>query len=129
MKENFEKYISELPKELQEKARQCKTKEEFNTLIAENDVELSDDALEMVSGGCGVDAACCHWDNCKTTITRDRRDGQENSRQYSWFWKYCTICKGDYYFFQEHGGDPIEITKEQYDAAYDPTTGRTVHRY
>ena len=53
MIEKFEKYIKELPEELQEKARQCRTMEELNEFIAENDVELSDEALEMVSGGCG----------------------------------------------------------------------------
>ena len=49
--EHFERYIGELSPELQEKARQCKNMQELNALIAENDVELSDDALEAVSGG------------------------------------------------------------------------------
>ena len=51
-KEELEKYIGELSLEMQEKARQCKTKEELNALLAENDVELSEDALEAVAGGC-----------------------------------------------------------------------------
>ena len=38
---------------MQEKARQCQTMEELNALLAENDVELSDDALQAVAGGCG----------------------------------------------------------------------------
>ena len=54
MNENFEKYIEGLSPEMQEKARQCKTKEELNAFIAENDLELPEDALEMVSGGCGT---------------------------------------------------------------------------
>ena len=49
--EKFEKYISELSPELQEKARACQTKEELLELAAENDIELSDDALEAVTGG------------------------------------------------------------------------------
>ncbi len=49
--EKLEKYISDLSPELQEKARACKTKEELLELAAENDVELSDDALEAVTGG------------------------------------------------------------------------------
>ncbi len=53
-KEELEKYIGELSPELQEKIRECKTMEEFNTLLAENDVELSDDVLEAVAGGCGT---------------------------------------------------------------------------
>ena len=52
MKNNeLEKYITELSPELQEKARQCNDMEELNKLIAENDVELSDDVLEAVAGG------------------------------------------------------------------------------
>ena len=54
MNENFEKYIKDLSPELQEKARACKTKEELNAFIAENDLELPEEALELVSGGCGT---------------------------------------------------------------------------
>ena len=52
--EHFERYIGELSPELQEKARQCKNMQELNALIAENDVELSEDALEAVAGGCST---------------------------------------------------------------------------
>ena len=48
----LEKYIGELSPEMQEKARECKTMEDLNTLLAENDVELSEDALQAVAGGC-----------------------------------------------------------------------------
>ena len=48
---DLEKYISELSPELQEKARQCKDMDELNKLLAENDVELSEDALAAVAGG------------------------------------------------------------------------------
>ena len=58
-KEDFEKYIGELSPEMQEKARQCKTKEELNALLAENDVELSEDALQAVAGGCTEKTAYC----------------------------------------------------------------------
>ena len=50
--ENLEKYLSELSPELQEKARECKDMQELNALLAENDVELSEDALSAVAGGC-----------------------------------------------------------------------------
>ena len=49
---NIEKYIGDLSPEMQEKARECKTKEELNAFLAENDVELSEDALQAVAGGC-----------------------------------------------------------------------------
>ena len=55
--ENFEKYIGELSPEMQEKARQCKDMAELNALLAENDVELSEDALEAVAGGCSLSSS------------------------------------------------------------------------
>ena len=58
MNEKFEQYISDLSPEMQEKARQCKTKEELNAFIAENDLELPEDALELVAGGCGKKPKC-----------------------------------------------------------------------
>jgi len=53
-KEELEKYAGELSPEMQEKARQCKDMKELNALLAENDVELSEDALAAVSGGCSL---------------------------------------------------------------------------
>ena len=50
--ENLEKYIGELSPEMQEKARECKDMQELNALLAENDVELSEDALQAGAGGC-----------------------------------------------------------------------------
>ena len=50
-KSELEKYIGELSPEMQEKARQCKDMKELNALLAENDVELSESALEAVAGG------------------------------------------------------------------------------
>ena len=89
MKNNdLEKYISELSPELQEKARECKDMDELNKLLAENDVELSEDALEAVAGGgsCSdpnlstgdtVDLKCTecggtlrYWDRCSDTGDR-----------------------------------------------------------
>ena len=51
MNANLEKYIKDLSPELQKKARACKSPEEFTQLAAENDIELSEEALEAVSGG------------------------------------------------------------------------------
>ena len=66
MKKNeLEKYIGELSPEMQEKARQCKTMEELQTMLAENDVELSEDALQAVAGGCGTKPKC---EKCGTTM-------------------------------------------------------------
>ncbi|MBO6140600.1 MAG: hypothetical protein J6O40_02305 [Ruminococcus sp.] len=51
MKKLTEEFIKQLPEELQQKARECKTAEELNTFIADNDLELPEEALELVSGG------------------------------------------------------------------------------
>ena len=51
-REELKKYVGELSPELQEKARECKTMEELQSMLAENDVELSEDALQAVAGGC-----------------------------------------------------------------------------
>ncbi len=76
MNEIFEKYISELPEEYREGANKCKSIEELNDYIADNDLELPEDALELVSGGVGscfengntevTDAVC---PDCKTKLT------------------------------------------------------------
>ncbi|MBO6140627.1 MAG: hypothetical protein J6O40_02440 [Ruminococcus sp.] len=57
MNENFEKYIKDLSPELQDKARACKTKEELNAFIMENNLELPEEVLKLVSGGCGTSTA------------------------------------------------------------------------
>lgn len=57
--EELERCISDLPTELQEKVRVCKDMNDIYALIAENDVELSDDALEAVAGGCDGSTPKC----------------------------------------------------------------------
>ena len=46
-----EKFASTLSPELLEKLKACKTAEEVMKLMSENDIELDDDMMEMVSGG------------------------------------------------------------------------------
>ena len=52
MNEKYSEYLKDLPPELQEKAKDIKTHEELMEFLSENDVELPEDALESVSGGC-----------------------------------------------------------------------------
>ena len=78
MNENFEKYIEDLSPELQEKARACNSLEEVMELAAENDIELPEDALKAVSGGCGTPLNC---DRC----------GSVMDHLYNSFWK-CPKC-------------------------------------
>ena len=48
---NIEAYIRDLPPELQEKARACKSYDELVKLAQQDDVELPDEVLDVVSGG------------------------------------------------------------------------------
>lgn len=57
-REELENYVGELSPELQEKAKKCKDMKELNALLAENDVELSEDALKAVAGGCRSAPIC-----------------------------------------------------------------------
>ena len=52
MNEKYSEYLKDLPPELQEKAKDIKTQEELMEFLSENDIELPEDALENVSGGC-----------------------------------------------------------------------------
>ena len=54
MSEKFSEYLKDLPPELQEKAKDIKTQEELMEFLSDNDVEIPEDALENVSGGCTV---------------------------------------------------------------------------
>ena len=53
MNERINELLSGLSPELREKAGNIKTQEELNEFLSENDIELPEDALEAVSGGCG----------------------------------------------------------------------------
>ncbi|GEM_PF-528644 len=48
---NIEAYIKDLPPELQEKAKACKNYDEMIKLAQEDNIELPDEVLDMVSGG------------------------------------------------------------------------------
>ena len=54
MNEELQKFLDDLSPELQQKARECKTQEEFNDFFSENDIELPDEILDAVSGGCNI---------------------------------------------------------------------------
>ena len=54
----YDKYIEDLPPELQDKAKNCKNKQELLELAADEDIEIPMDALENVSGGCSEKESC-----------------------------------------------------------------------
>ncbi|MBO6141308.1 MAG: hypothetical protein J6O40_05875 [Ruminococcus sp.] len=81
MNEKFEKYIKDLSPELQEKARQCKTTEELNAFLAVNDLELPEEALEMVSGG-GALEELYNWLDANGHITEMKKRIRKKAVQY-----------------------------------------------
>ena len=54
MNEKVNALLNGLSPELREKAKNIKTQEELMEFLSENDIELPDEALEAVSGGCHV---------------------------------------------------------------------------
>ena len=86
MKQELEQYIGELSPDMQEKARQCKTMEELNALLAENEVELSDDALEAVAGGCSVSDEAYHKGD---KVTRRSRALCPLCKKVLLYWDVC----------------------------------------
>ena len=63
---NLEEYIKDLSPELQEKARACSSPNELLELAADEDMEIPEDALEMVAGGCGGGHECNHVRHLET---------------------------------------------------------------
>ena len=117
---NLEEYIKGLSPELQEKARACKTKEELNAFIAENDLELPEEALELVSGGCGTTSEKWYCNHCNTRLEGEHRDApyepipipeEKNSLfpndrpttyTYTTMYMYCPICKKNIEYSNMH---------------------------
>ena len=86
---NIEEYIKDLTPEQQEKARACKTKEELNAFIAENEIELDDEVLAAVSGGsiCGTGSEDYCPDGQKHSYVRLEDDKEHHYHVYK-----CTNC-------------------------------------
>ena len=55
---NFE----DVPEDIRERAKACKTPEELLALVAEEGFELTDEELDAINGG--VLFADCTWDDC-----------------------------------------------------------------
>ena len=54
MNEKINALLKDLSPELQKKAKDIETQEELMEFLSDNDVELPEEALESVSGGCEV---------------------------------------------------------------------------
>ncbi|SEF78271.1 hypothetical protein SAMN04487934_103124 [Eubacterium ruminantium] len=81
---NIESFIKDLSPELQEKARACKTTEELLKLADDNDIEISREALDTVSGG-----SICGSEDCPNG---GKHEWEEISREYDTMGK-CYIVK------------------------------------
>ena len=81
---NIEDYMKDLSPELQEKARACKDKNELMELAAENDIELSEDALEAVAGGCFTEANNYFAYKCTKCGNKLERNGKQANGYDKW---------------------------------------------
>ena len=91
---NVEDYIKDLAPELQEKARQCKNMDELMELAGEEGVELSDEALANVSGGCGSSSSCKHkgYDGLVSAAEKIGSGGVQGETKYKITKVRCTAC-------------------------------------
>ena len=102
-KEELEKYVGELTPEMQEKARQCKTMDELNALLAENDAELSEDALKAVAGGCSASSVKY---NTGDPVTEFKRALCPLCGQQLYYWDMCKHEKGCYCIIRMYCSNP-----------------------
>ena len=62
MKAAMKGIYDNLSDELKEKAKQCKTMEELTALAAKEGIELPDEVVDQIAGGCGqtcIDTPAC----------------------------------------------------------------------
>ena len=90
---NVEDYIKDLAPELQEKARQCKNMDELMELAGEEGVELSDEALANVSGGCGSSSSCKHKGYNGVVYSADRVSNDGVNSVWKITMARCTMCQ------------------------------------
>ena len=90
MNEKLEKYLQQLSPELQQKAKECKTQEELNEFVADNDLELPDEVLDMVAGGAGCNEGTPYCMKHKIPLRVD----SYAYRACVGVDYYCTECKG-----------------------------------
>lgn len=110
----LEKYIEELSPELQEKARQCKDMKELNALLAENDVELSEDALKAVAGGCTHECTEVEDIEVKRWLFYAEADWVY------WYKRRCKDCGAISYACRDQSSRFAMISEQQYNDMYCP---------
>ena len=116
MNEKFSEYLKDLSPELQEKAKDIKTREELNEFLSENDIELPEDALDAVSGGDGCDSGKCAHEYADPQETFEGHS-VENHRWGYFRRAYCSSCNSTVYQFRPGDGEYnfYDISRETYD--------------
>ena len=81
-----EELLKGLTKEQIEKAKGCKTQVEFLALAKEEGVELTDEQLKAVNGGCGEALTAPKCPRCLNTNITDKGNGNYvcNDCKYEW---------------------------------------------
>ncbi len=114
---DLEKYVSQFPEELQEKARACKTVQELLDLATENDLALPAEALTAVAGGCG------HKHDWRNLDRKQKwKDGHTNP---CYVWEKDKCYCGEIRYTLEVNIPPkphyyLNITQEQFESNYMP---------
>jgi len=93
---DIERYIKDLPSDLQEKARACGNVKELLALAQEEGVPVPDDALSAIAAGSDNEAADCKKVSCTKCGSGDIKilsmDMQTLRRQF-----HCNSCGYEWY--------------------------------
>lgn len=118
----LEEYLKDLSPELQEKARQCKTIDEFREYAAENDLEIPEETLELVAGGICTHA--CEHRDCDV-LAYDRYWLSSSVVWGRWWKKKCKKCGEIIYAVTYEDSFRYDvITEAQYEVRYSPRDGK-----
>ena len=114
MSKKYEDMIKDLSPELQEKVKESKNFDELSKFLADNDIEMPDEVLELVSGGgCG---GCSHDKRTQLEIKPPYFRGE-----FAWIKRQCDKCGAILYYCRWNDyALERELTKEQYDVMYNP---------
>ena len=117
MNEKYNEYLKDLPPELQEKAKDIKTREELLEFLSDNDVELPEDALDAVAGGSGCGSDKCEHESVSEQESFEGQNVEIN--RWGFFRRvYCPFCGSTMYQFRRSDGanyDYYDISRETYD--------------
>ena len=88
---NLDDYIKSLPPEVLEKARDCKSLDEFLALADEKGVPLPEDIMEMIAGGKNGNPKNCGGPKCPQC--GGKSFSEEKEEYYGYMVRYLLKCK------------------------------------